>query len=210
MATKKFDFVIIGVSSFVGQILTGYVFTHIGLSRKVKWAIAGRSGAKLNELRNSLGEGAAKLPIMITVVPYALYGEALVKACAENGNDYCDLTGEAYWINQMIVKYEKLAKKSGARIVNCCGVNSIPYDLGNHFLQKHAKQQFGTFGFIDTALTRKNLGEKGIKEMTAQVPAKRLGTPEEVASFVVWLVCPENTFISGQNIAIDGGFTRTR
>ena len=45
--------------------------------------------------------------------------------------------------------------------------------------------------------------------MTAQVPAKRLGTPEEVASFVVWLVCPENTFISGQNIAIDGGFTRT-
>ena len=46
--------------------------------------------------------------------------------------------------------------------------------------------------------------------MTAQVPAKRLGTPEEVASFVVWLVCPENTFISGQNIAIDGGFTRTR
>ena len=59
-------------------------------------------------------------------------------------------------------------------------------DLGNHFLQKHGKQQFGTFGFIDTALTRKNLGEKGIKEMTAQVPAKRLGTPEEVASFVVW------------------------
>ena len=65
MATKKIDFVIIGVSSFVGQILTGYVFTHIGLSRKVKWAIAGRSEAKLHELRNSLGEGAAKLPIMI-------------------------------------------------------------------------------------------------------------------------------------------------
>ena len=207
MATKKFDLVIIGASSFVGQIPTEYVFTHIGLNRKVKWAIAGRSEAKLNELRNSLGEGAAKPPSVIgdsmdevalagmckksrvivsTVVPYALYGEALVKASVENGNDYCDLTGEAYWINQMMVKYEKLAKKSGARIVNCCGFNSIPSDLGNHFLQKHGKQQFGTFGFIDTALTRKNLGEKGIKEMTAQVPAKRLGTPEKVASFVVW------------------------
>ena len=63
----------------------------------------------------------------------------------------------------MIVKYEKLAKKSGARIVNCCGFNSISSDLGNHFLQKHGKQQFGMFGSIDTALTRKNLGEKGIK-----------------------------------------------
>ena len=65
MATKKFDLVIIGASSFVGQIPTEYVFTHIGLNRKVKWAIAGRSEAKLNELRNSLGEGVAKPPSVI-------------------------------------------------------------------------------------------------------------------------------------------------
>ena len=65
MATKKFDLVIFGATSFVGQILTEYLFTHIGLSRKIKWAIAGRSEAKLNELRSSLGEGAAKLPIIV-------------------------------------------------------------------------------------------------------------------------------------------------
>lgn len=63
-------------------------------------------------------------------------------------------------------------------------------------------------GFIDTDLTRKNLGEKGIKELVAQVPARRLGRPEEIAGLVTWLAGPENTFTSGQNIVIDGGFTR--
>lgn len=63
-------------------------------------------------------------------------------------------------------------------------------------------------GFIDTELTRGILGEKGIEELVAKVPMKRLGKPEEVAAFVSWLAGPENTFITGQNLAIDGGFTR--
>lgn len=63
-------------------------------------------------------------------------------------------------------------------------------------------------GFIDTELTRTVLGDAGIAELVGTVPAKRLGTPEEIATFVAWLASPENTYISGQNIAIDGGFTR--
>lgn len=63
-------------------------------------------------------------------------------------------------------------------------------------------------GFIDTDLTRKNLGEEGIRELVARVPIRRLGQPSEVAALVAWLSGPENTFTSGQNIVIDGGFTR--
>ena len=63
-------------------------------------------------------------------------------------------------------------------------------------------------GFIETDLTRKNLGEAGIRELTARVPMRRLGQPAEVAALVAWLAGPENTFVSGQNIVIDGGFTR--
>jgi NAD(P)-dependent dehydrogenase (short-subunit alcohol dehydrogenase family) len=63
-------------------------------------------------------------------------------------------------------------------------------------------------GFIDTDLTRRILGEQGIAALMARIPIKRLGTVEEIAAFVVWLAGPENTYISGQNIAIDGGFTR--
>jgi NAD(P)-dependent dehydrogenase (short-subunit alcohol dehydrogenase family) len=64
-------------------------------------------------------------------------------------------------------------------------------------------------GFIDTELTRTVLGEDGIAELTAQVPARRLGSPAEVAALVAWLVGPENTYVSGQNVVIDGGFSRT-
>ena len=63
-------------------------------------------------------------------------------------------------------------------------------------------------GFIDTELTRKVLGEKGMREMVAKVPIRRMGTSEEVARLVLWLASNENTFVSAQNIAIDGGFTR--
>lgn len=64
-------------------------------------------------------------------------------------------------------------------------------------------------GFIGTEMLRAAIGEAGIREMVAQVPIGRLGTPEEIAAFVAWLAGPENSFISGQNIAIDGGYTRT-
>ncbi len=63
-------------------------------------------------------------------------------------------------------------------------------------------------GFIDTDLTRGILGESGLRDLAARVPARRLGTPQEIAALVFWLAGPENTYVSGQNIAIDGGFTR--
>lgn len=63
-------------------------------------------------------------------------------------------------------------------------------------------------GFIDTELTRRVLGEDGIAALTSQIPAGRLGKPEEIAALVAWLVGPENTYVSGQNIVIDGGFVR--
>ncbi len=63
-------------------------------------------------------------------------------------------------------------------------------------------------GFIDTELTSQLMGEIGIERITATVPARRLGRPEEIARLVLWLASEENTFVAGQNIAIDGGFTR--
>ncbi len=63
-------------------------------------------------------------------------------------------------------------------------------------------------GVIDTELTRNVLGEDGIRQLTEGIPARRMGRPEEIAAFIAWLCGPENTYISGQNIAIDGGFSR--
>ena len=48
----------------------------------------------------------------------------------------------------------------------------------------------------------------GILELQQRIPIKRLGKPEEIASLVSWLVSDENTYMTGQNLMIDGCFTR--
>lgn len=62
-------------------------------------------------------------------------------------------------------------------------------------------------GFIGTEMTERALGEAGKREMVAQVPVGRLGTPAEVANLVAFVASPLNTFITGQNLFIDGGFS---
>ena len=63
-------------------------------------------------------------------------------------------------------------------------------------------------GFIDTDMTREVLGSSGISKLKEQIPMKRLGQTSEIASLVSWLVSNENTYMTGQNLMIDGGFTR--
>jgi len=63
-------------------------------------------------------------------------------------------------------------------------------------------------GFIDTSLTRKMLTPEEISDLVSRVPAGRLGQVNEISNLVLWLSSEENTFTTGQNIAIDGGFTR--
>jgi short subunit dehydrogenase-like uncharacterized protein len=165
MINKEFDIVVFGATSFVGKILCNYLANEY-TEPNLTWAMAARSEKKLNKLKVSLGENAAAIPLIIadssdeqalqsmcekteliisTVGPYALYGELLVKICCQLGTDYCDLTGEPQWIRRMISQYEDDAKRSGARIVNCCGFDSIPSDLGVKFLQDHAQRHFGSY-----------------------------------------------------------------
>ena len=159
-----FDVIVFGATSFVGEILCSYLKDSYGLGGELKWAIAARSQSKLERLRKSLedsdqgletflvdaADGQAltemcqKTKVVIsTVGPYSLYGETLVRVCAQNGTDYCDLTGELPWIKTMIDKYESSARSSSSRIVHSCGFDSIPSDLGVHYLQACAVKKFG-------------------------------------------------------------------
>ena len=161
---SQYQLVVYGATSFVGQLLTRYLVQTYGVNQQLQWAIAGRSASKLNELKQNLGSGASQLATIIadaqdesalkamcqqtkvvvsTVGPYALYGSTLVKVCATLGTDYCDLTGEPQWIARMIEQYESTAQASGARIVHCCGFDSIPSDLGTFYLQQQAQQRLG-------------------------------------------------------------------
>ncbi|MCE3283817.1 MAG: saccharopine dehydrogenase, partial [Steroidobacteraceae bacterium] len=163
-ATRPHDVVAFGATSFVGQILTRYLFETFGLDGELRWAAAGRSAPRLEQVRSALGKDAGALELLTadasrpddlrrlcasarvivsTVGPYALYGEPLVQACAETGTDYCDLTGEPQWIRRMLEKHEATARRTGARIVHCCGFDSVPFDLGVHYLQAQARERYG-------------------------------------------------------------------
>jgi 3-oxoacyl-[acyl-carrier protein] reductase len=61
-------------------------------------------------------------------------------------------------------------------------------------------------GFTMTELTMKTLPEKEFNELKSIVPAQRFAQPEEIAKLVLFLVSDLNTYTTGQNIAIDGGF----
>ncbi len=161
---KPFDLVVFGATSFVGKLVVRHLLEVHGIGRSVSWAIAGRSQAKLASLRDELGTAAKDLPILLadaeqlpqlkemcaqtkvvvtTAGPFVLYGEKLIQACAETGTDYCDITGETPWVADMMARYQAQAQRTGARLVNFCGFDSIPSDMGVHFLQKASVRRFG-------------------------------------------------------------------
>lgn len=179
---RKYGIVLYGATSFVGQLVAAYLQKFLAednSSSEVSWAIAGRNQQKLEQVKkqvgnselpliiadsedaDSLNEMAAQAQVIIsTVGPYLKYGEPLIKACAENGTDYVDLTGEALFIKDMLDKYQQTAKDSGARIVNSCGFDSLPSDLGVLFTQNCAQKAHGEY--CDTINMRVKAAKGGL------------------------------------------------
>ncbi len=61
-------------------------------------------------------------------------------------------------------------------------------------------------GFVNTQLTKKNLKGKEKIKLINQVPLKRLAEVDEITNLIFWLASMENTYLTGENISIDGGF----
>ncbi len=161
---REFGIVVWGATGFTGRLAAEKLAARIGGRGDLRWAIGGRNQAKLESVRSQLGADMADLPIITgdshdvaslealaartrvvcsTVGPYAMYGSELVGACVRSGTHYCDLAAEAHWIRKMIDAHEAEATETGARIVHACGMDSIPSDLGVHFLQHRAMEVHG-------------------------------------------------------------------
>ena len=136
-SNRKLDIVVYGATGFTGRLVAEYLNNQYGVNGQVKWAMAGRSHAKLEAVRDEMGI-ASDVPLVVadatdseslnamvlsskviltTVGPYQLYGNELVAACAAHGTDYVDLCGEPAWMHQMIAAHSAAAQASGARIV---------------------------------------------------------------------------------------------
>jgi short subunit dehydrogenase-like uncharacterized protein len=161
--SSEFDFVVYGATGFTGKLVVEYLQAKYSDNNEINWAMAGRSLEKLNQVKTDLGvSNSVKILevnsndqasiekmmemtdcVLTTVGPYQLYGNEIVKLCAETGTDYVDLCGEPGWMHEIISKYNDKAKETGARIVFSCGFDSIPFDLGVLFLQDEVKKQTG-------------------------------------------------------------------
>ena len=62
-------------------------------------------------------------------------------------------------------------------------------------------------GFVDTELTRQNNSPEALASITGTIPLRRLAQPVEIARLAAFLVSEENTYLTGQTIVADGGFT---
>ena len=62
-------------------------------------------------------------------------------------------------------------------------------------------------GFVDTQLTRRILGKKGIRNIVKEIPIKKLAQTKEIADLIIFLSSNYNSYITGQNFVIDGGYT---
>ncbi|MFK8053307.1 MAG: trans-acting enoyl reductase family protein [Woeseiaceae bacterium] len=164
MTKREFDIIVWGATGFTGRLVAEHLLNTYGAAGSIRWAIGGRNVEKLESIRDSLGKAGKDLPILIadsldrksidamvsrtkvvatTVGPYARYGNELVASCARLGTHYCDLAGEVPWIRRMIDAHNGTAKRSGALIVNCCGFDSIPSDIGVWYMQREAQARFG-------------------------------------------------------------------
>ncbi|CAD5222337.1 unnamed protein product [Bursaphelenchus xylophilus] len=169
--SKLFDLVLFGASGFTGEyVLEEFVKSEY--YQKYSFAIAGRSQPRLEKTLEKVGklidQDLSKIPILIAdssspeqlqavaekarvvisvVGPYALHGEAIVKACVEGKASYVDISGEPAFLEKVQLKYGEKARQNGVYIVGSCGFESIPCDLGVQFLKKNFP---GTLAYVET------------------------------------------------------------
>ena len=142
---RKYKIVIFGATGFTGELCAKFMSEKYS---DIPIAIAGRNLEKLEKIKNKHG---LPFPIIVadafdvnalekmckdtevvlsTAGPYHKYGSDLLGACVKNGCHYVDITGESFWIKDMIEKHHKEASDKGVRIINACGFDSAPSDLG--------------------------------------------------------------------------------
>lgn len=157
--------VVWGASGFTGRLVCEHLVRDY---KGVKWAMAGRSQKKMEQVRldlskeynvdlkdipiltadlsdqASLDKVAGQAAVVLsTAGPFARIGEPVMDAAVRMGSHYVDITGETPWVKQMIDKHHEQAKAKGLRIVPCCGYDSVPADLGALLVVDYIREKLG-------------------------------------------------------------------
>lgn len=119
----------------------------------------------------------------------------------------------------------QMKKRKSGHILGISSIYSVisrakrlPYAISKHGMQgliKTLALEFGSHnilinsispGFIDTKLTRRNISPKEIEGLKKKIALGRLAAPQEIAKAAMFLCSSDNTYLTGQNIIVDGGF----
>lgn len=102
-----------------------------------------------------------------------------------------------------VVSKEKRAAYSSAKWGLIGFTKAVALEMASFNVQVNAVSP----GFVDTELTRRILGPENMKRLVKTIPQGRLASPDEIANVVLFLCSGLNTYITGENIVVDGGFT---
>ena len=102
----------------------------------------------------------------------------------------------------------KITKKGRVSyIASKAGLDGLTRGLSTDLAGKKILVNSVSPGFVETELTRKSLSKTEIMELCENIPLNRLAEAAEIANFVIFLCSDFNSFMTGQNLVIDGGFT---
>ncbi len=91
-----------------------------------------------------------------------------------------------------------IAKAGVKGLTTACAVELAPYNILVNAVAP---------GFVNTEMTAQNNSPEQIRQLAANLPIKRLAQPEEIAALVAFLISDKNSFMTGQTLFIDGGFS---
>jgi short subunit dehydrogenase-like uncharacterized protein len=139
---KPHDLIVLGASGYTGRQLVRALMRQ-SPGRSVRIGLAGRDRAKLEALNSgfdlldanldnasSITRLAASGRVLLNLAgPYAERGEQVIQACLAGGCHHLDLSGEVFWMRQMLQRHHAQALKRGLLVVPACGYEALPFDV---------------------------------------------------------------------------------
>jgi len=179
--------------------------------RKVLYLKVGKSWSNFNFLINNIGTNIRKKTTEYTTEEY----EKVLNTNLISAYELCRSF------------YPLLKKSDGASVVNMSSVAGLthlrtgsPYGMSKAAMNQLSRNLAVEWAednirvnsiapwYIETPLVENLMkDEEYLNSIIDRTPMKRIGTPREVATLAAYLCMDESSYITGQTIAVDGGFT---
>ncbi|MBN1656386.1 MAG: saccharopine dehydrogenase NADP-binding domain-containing protein [Deltaproteobacteria bacterium] len=182
MNGKEFDMIIFGATGYTGRQALRYLM-RLPESELGNLAVAGRDPVKIEALlenatrdnkikvvianssdHESLVDMIARTRVLVNLAgPYSTYGDGCFTACIDHETDYVDLSGESFWIREMIDAHHARAAAGKVKLISLCGYESVPFDIGTLMAVRALQERYDEPCREAEAVIRFSLDDPAIK-----------------------------------------------